>query len=70
MHLINTLLIIEVTSGIVALILTAMAFTNLSAGEGLPSQAMARESMKRAKRLFWVAGGLWAVCFVCYLCMH
>jgi hypothetical protein len=60
----------EIISGIAALVLTAMAFTNLSAAEGLPSQAMQRQSMTSAKRLFWVAGGLWAVCFGCYLCMR
>ncbi|HEY3397892.1 MAG TPA: hypothetical protein VGM19_09580 [Armatimonadota bacterium] len=61
------LLIAELVSGLAALIVTAMAFTNLSAGEGLPSQTMQRASMTTARRQFWVAGGLWTVCVICYL---
>jgi hypothetical protein len=68
MRLVTTPLLVEIGSGLVALILTAMAFTSLSSAEGLPSQAMQRECMTRAKRLFWVAGGFWAVCFVSFLC--
>ena len=64
------LLLIEVISGIAALLLTAMAFTHLSWAEGASSQAMKRESMARAKGLFALAGGLWAVCVLCYLSLR
>ena len=63
----TNVVIIEVVSGIAALVVSAMAFTALSWGEGAASQAMQREFMARAKRLFVVAGVLWAVCFGCYL---
>ena len=60
------LLLIEVASGIAALVLTAMAFTHLSWAEGASAQGMQRQSMSRAKRLFVWAGALWAVCVFCF----
>ena len=68
--LMTMLFVLELVSGISALLLTAVGFTNLSAGEGLPDQRMQKKHLKTAKRMFWVAGALWAVCAVSYLCLH
>jgi hypothetical protein len=61
-----TLMIAEIIVGLMALIVTAMAFTHMSWGEGAASGALKKESMRTAKRLFWVAGLLWALCVGCY----
>lgn len=66
----NIALIIEVVSGIAALLLTAMAFTHLVWSEGAAVQTMQRQAWARAKRLFLVAGVLWAVCVGSYLFMR
>ncbi len=66
----NIALTIEVVSGIAALLLTAMAFTHLVWSEGAAVQTMQRQAWARAKRLFWLAGVLWAVCVGSYLFMR
>ena len=66
----SILLLSEWISGIVALLLTAMAFTDLSWGEGASSEEMKRKAMARAKGLFIWAGGFWAVAVLCFLCMR
>lgn len=66
----NLALIIEVVSGIAALLLTAMAFTHLVWSEGAAAQTMQRQSWARAKRLFWLAGILWTICVGSYLFMR
>jgi hypothetical protein len=68
--LLTILLVIEMVSGIIALLVTPVAFTSLSWGEGASSGAMKRESLARAKRLFWVAGALWAICILSFLAMR
>ena len=60
----------EWTAGIIALVLTAMAFTEMSWGEGGSSQDMSRKAMARAKRLFIWAGGFWAVTILCFIFMR
>ncbi len=44
--------LIELVSGLVALVLTAMAFTYLSWGEGASSPELKRESAAKSTRLF------------------
>ncbi len=63
----NYLLITEWVSGIVALLTTAIAFTELSLGEGASSGAMQKQALKRAKRRFIWAGGFWALTILCFL---
>ncbi len=63
----GTALIIEVVSGIAALLVTAMAFTHLVWSEGASAQTMQRESLARTKRLFLLAGLLWAICVGSYV---
>jgi hypothetical protein len=58
------LILIEVVSGLVALILASVAFTNLSWAEGGSSQAMKRRSSARARGLFVLAGAFMAVAFL------
>ena len=53
--------LIEVISGLIALVLTAMAFTHLSWAEGASSPELRRESSTRTRSLFIWAGGFWAV---------
>jgi len=66
-----TVVIIEIVSGIIALLFAGAAFTNLTWAEGASSQAMKRESAWKTKRLFVVAGFFAAVCGVCaYLSMR
>jgi len=64
------LLLSEWVSGIIALLLTAMAFTELSWGEGGSSQDMRWKAMARAKRLFIWAGVFWAIAVLCFLSMR
>ncbi|NLO73004.1 MAG: hypothetical protein GX100_02695 [candidate division WS1 bacterium] len=64
------LLIVEIASGLAALLVTAVAFTNLAWSEGAPSHAMKQQSLARARRLFILAGVLWAVAFLSYLLMR
>lgn len=66
-----TLPAVEMGSGLIALILTAMAFTHLSWAEGASEPTLRAKSRLVARRLFLWAGAFWAVCFACaYLCMH
>jgi hypothetical protein len=69
-HKLDILLVLELAAGVAALVLTAMAFTHLSWSEGASSGAMQRASLVRSKRLFWWAGGFWALCLLCYLLMR
>ena len=64
------LLIIELGCGVAALVLTAMAFTNLSWAEGASSQEMKRAAGRQTKRLFAWSGVMWVLAFVCYLAMR
>ena len=57
--------LIELLSGLVALVLTAMAFTHLAWAEGASSPELRRESSARTRSLFIWAGGFWAVTFLC-----
>ena len=66
----RALLVAEWISGIVALLLTALAFTELSWGEGASAQTMKRDSMARAKRLFIWAAAFWAIAVLCFLYMR
>jgi len=49
---------LEIAAGLVALVITAMAFTNLMWSEGASSGQLKRESAQKTKRLF-----TWAVIF-------
>jgi hypothetical protein len=64
------LLVAEVLSGVIALLLMAVAFTELSWGEGGSQDAMKRASMARAKRLFGWSGLFWLLAVLCYFSMH
>jgi hypothetical protein len=64
------LLLAEWITGVIALLLTAMAFTDLSWGEGASSQEMKRAAMAKCKRLFMWAGGFWAITILCFLCLR
>ena len=69
MHTISNLLVAEWVSGLIALILTAMAFTDLAWGDGASSQEMQRKALAKAKRLGIAAGIFWAITVMCYLFM-
>ncbi len=63
--------VIEVIAGLIALVLTAMAFTNLSWAEGASSPELRRASSARTRRLFVWAGAFWAVTLLlAYLSMR
>ena len=63
--------LLEMVSGLIALVLTTMAFTHLSWAEGASSPELRRESSTRTRSLFIWAGGFWALTFLCYyLCMR
>jgi len=63
--------LIEIVSGIAALLFAGAAFINLTWSEGASSQAMKRESARRTRRLFIVTGILGVLCVVCaYLSMR
>jgi hypothetical protein len=64
------LLVAEMVSGVIALLLMAVAFTELSWGEGGSQDAMKRASIARAKRLFWWSGLFWALAIGFYLIMR
>lgn len=64
------LLFAEVTSGLIALLLTATAFAELSWGEGASEETMKLQCLKKARRLFWLAGLFWAGAIACFLFMH
>lgn len=64
------MLVIEIVAGLAAVIVTAMAFTNLAWAEGAPAQSMKRESLARTKRLLVLAGVLWLVAVVCFAYMR
>lgn len=51
----------EIISGLIALILTAIAFTDLSWAQGASSQEMKLASQARCRRMFMWAGGFWAL---------
>lgn len=53
--------LIELISGLIALVLTAMAFTNLSWAEGASSPELRRASSARTRSLFIWAGAFWAL---------
>ena len=57
--------LIELLSGLVALVLTAMAFTHLAWAEGASSPELKRESATRTRRLFIWAGVFWALTVLC-----
>jgi hypothetical protein len=66
----ETLLYTEWITGLAALLITAMAFTDLAWGDGASSQNMQKKAMAKAKRLFIWAGALWATAILCYLHLH
>jgi hypothetical protein len=60
--------IIEVAFGLVALVLTAMAFMYLSWSQGMSDARMQLASRQKTRRLFYWAGGFWALTVIC-LCL-
>ena len=56
-----TLPLAEITAGLIALILTAMAFTNLMWSEGASSHELKQASARKTKSLFIWAGVFWAL---------
>jgi hypothetical protein len=64
------LLVAELICGVVALLLLAVAFTELSWGEGGSQDSMKRASIARAKRLFWWSGLFWLLAIGFYLLMR
>ena len=63
----QVLLYAEWTTGLIALLLTAMAFTDLAWGDGASSEEMKRKALAKSKRLFVWAGGFWLAAVGCYL---
>jgi len=63
--------LVELISGIAALLFAGAAFVNLAWSEGASSTAMKRESQRKTKRLFAVAGVLATITVVTYyLCLR
>lgn len=65
----NVLLIIEVVAGVLALMLTAAAFIELSWAEGASQLPMKQAASARSRTLFILAAILWAVALACFLFM-
>lgn len=65
----NVLLVVEVVAGVLALLLTAAAFIELSWAEGASQLPMKQAAAVRSRRLFFLAGVLWAVALACFLFM-
>ena len=63
--------LIEICAGLIALVLTAMAFVNLSWTQGCSSPDLIRKSQASTRRLFIWAGVFWAITFLfAYLSMR
>ena len=57
--------IFEIVAGIIALVISAMAFTNLAWAQGASSPELQRESSAKTRRLFYWAGVFWVITVVC-----
>jgi uncharacterized membrane protein len=63
--------IVEIVAGIIALLYAGAAFINLTWSEGASSQKMQKESARKTRRLFAIAGVFALICVVCaYLSMR
>ena len=66
-----TLVVVEILSGIVAILLTGVALVNYSWVEGASAYTMKQESLRRAKRLGLAAVVFWAITGICaYVAMR
>ena len=61
----NAVLAVEVVSGVVGLILLAMAFTEVAWGQGASSHEMKVKARERSKRLFVWSGVFWLIAACC-----
>ena len=59
--------IIEMICGLIALLFAGAAFVNLTWSEGSSSAAMKRESSRKTRRLFIIAGVFAAITVITYL---
>lgn len=57
--------LVELVSGIAALLFAGAAFINLTWAEGASSDAMKRAAAKKTKRLFLVTAILGVICVSC-----
>jgi hypothetical protein len=65
----NVLLIVEVVAGVLALMLTAAAFIEMSWSEGASQLPMKQAAAARSRRLFIIAGVFWAGALVAFAFM-
>lgn len=68
--LLNYLLAAELACGLVALILTALAFIEVSWGEGGSQDSMKRASRQRAGKLFAWGGMFWVLTLTFFVLMR
>lgn len=62
--------ILEIVFGLIALVLTAMAFTYLSWAEGMSDARIQLQSRHKTRSLFYWAGGFWAATVLSlFLCL-
>jgi hypothetical protein len=61
------LFIVELVSGIGALLVTAQAFLDMAWGQGASNHKMKQQSAAAARRRFIIAGILWATAIITYL---
>ena len=61
----NAVLVVEVVSGVIGLLLLAMAFTEVAWGQGASQHEMKLKSRERSKRLFVWAGVFWLIAACC-----
>lgn len=63
--MLRILVYVEVITGIIAILVAGSAFVNLTWAEGASSQKTKRESARRSRRLFIIAGAFAVVCGLC-----
>jgi hypothetical protein len=65
------LVLIEIIAGIIALLFAGAAFVNLGWSEGASSGALQRESARKSRRMFLVAGVFAVISVVCaWIALH